>query len=60
MTSLKFNLQCCGREHDLIVNEDALQRGELIDVRRNIVCPNCDKIVIIEIHPLRIIQEVLD
>ena len=54
-----MKLDCCGYEHDLDVNDTAIERGELDEVRKNVVCPVCDKLVILHFHPPFVEQEVV-
>ncbi len=40
-------LRCCGASHQLIVNEQAILALDPDETRKNVVCPNCDRIVVL-------------
>lgn len=41
-----ITLNCCGVNHKIIVNELALD-AELDEARKNIICHNCDRLIVL-------------
>jgi hypothetical protein len=42
-------LKCCGKRHSFKINDRAILSGDLNECRRNVVCDQCDQLVILEL-----------
>ena len=63
MKEVSIKLECCGADHKMMINEEAISRREPNEVRKNVLCLKCGKVVILEFtrgdDVTRIRQEVI-
>lgn len=45
---ITVRLECCGASQKVTINEQAILAGEPNEVRKNVVCPDCANLVILE------------
>jgi hypothetical protein len=45
--NLGVTLSCCKTKHNVVINDRGIRNREPNEVKKNILCPNCDRLVIL-------------